>query len=103
VTNHIIKTEGDSVPISVSFNPDDPRIVLITGKNIYRYLKLNASMQLTFAHDRLIKKDNNMISTNYTCHAWIDRKLIVCSAVGDIFLAEMSGDFKMILPSSPGP
>lgn len=66
-------------------------------------MKLNSSMQLTFVHDRLIKKDTNLISTNYTCHGWIDRKLFVCTAAGDILIAETTGDFKMILSSSPGP
>jgi hypothetical protein len=43
------------------------------------------------------------ISQEYTCHAWIDKRLIICTAVGDILIAEMSGDFKMVLASSPGP
>ena len=43
ITCQTIKIEGDSIPLSVSFNPEDPKIVLITGKNVYRYMKLNAS------------------------------------------------------------
>lgn len=53
-------------------------------------------------HEKLIKKDLQ-VSTHYSTHAWIDKRLIVCSVVGDIFLVEMNGEFKMILPSSPGP
>lgn len=53
-------------------------------------------------HEKLIKKDLN-ISTNYTSHLWLDRRIIVTTFEGDILLAEMSGDFKMMLPSSPGP
>lgn len=59
-------------------------------------------MVLSPVHEKLIKKENQ-ISTNYSCHGWIDRRLIICSNEGDIFLAEMTGDFKMILPASPGP
>ena len=31
----------DQVPLNASFNPEDPRSIVITGKNIYRYLKMN--------------------------------------------------------------
>lgn len=47
VTCHTIKLDQvDSVPLTISFNPEDARIVLITGKNLYKYLKLNANFQL---------------------------------------------------------
>ena len=74
----------------------------MTGKNIYRYLKLNINLQLGVQHEKLIKKDLN-ISTHYTSQLWIDRRIIVSTIEGDILLAEMSGDYKMMLPSSPGP
>lgn len=38
-------------------------------------------------HNVLTKKDST-ISTNYTCHAWVDKRLIVCTAKGDILIAE---------------
>lgn len=33
----------------------------------------------------------------------MDRRIIITTIEGDILLAEMGGDFKMILPSAPGP
>lgn len=33
----------------------------------------------------------------------MDRRIIVTTIEGDVLLAEMSGDYKMMLPSSPGP
>ena len=100
---HTVKTDlaVDTIPRQVSFNPEDPRIVLITGKNIYQYLKMNQNFQMQPAHSKLIKKDNNF-STDYTAHGWIDKRIIVCSSEGNIFLAETSGEYKMILPSQPG-
>ena len=76
--------------------------MLLTGKNMYRYFKLNSNFQLQPTHDRLIKKDLP-VSNDYSCHAWIDRRIIICSTRGDIFLVEMSGEFKMLLTSAPGP
>jgi hypothetical protein len=75
---------------------------LVTGKNCYRYLKLNINFQLGVQHDKLIKKDLN-ISTDYTSQLWMDRRIILTTIEGDVLLAEMSGDYKMMLPSSPGP
>lgn len=95
---HTVKLDNpDMVPRTVSFNPEDPRIVLITGKNTYRYLKMNQNLILQPSHDRLIKKENNFCA-DYTCHGWIDKRLIICTSQGDIFLAETSGEFKMCLP-----
>jgi len=53
-------------------------------------------------HEKLIKKDLK-VSSNYSCHAWIDNRLIICSNSGEIFIAETTGDFKMLLASSPSP
>lgn len=49
-----------------------------------------------------MKKDIN-VSTTFTSHLWLDRKILVTTNEGDILIAEASGDFKMVLPSSPGP
>ena len=81
--------EHESIPTSVSFNPDDPRSLVITGKHVYRYLKMNNNFQLQPFHERLIKKESS-ISTHFTCHAFIERRLIICTAEGDILLAENS-------------
>lgn len=75
---------------------------MVTGKNCYRYLKLNINLQLGFHHDKLMKKDIN-VSTTFTSHLWLDRRIFVTTNEGDILIAEASGDFKMVLPSSPGP
>jgi hypothetical protein len=48
ITSHVIKPEGnqESIPLTVSFNPDDPNVILVTGKNLFRYLKLNSGNQV---------------------------------------------------------
>ena len=42
------------------------------------------------------------ISKNYTCHIWIDSRLILCTARGDILIGDSDGEFKFVLPESPG-
>lgn len=42
------------------------------------------------------------ISKNYTCHIWIDTRLILCTAKGDILIGDTLGEFKFVLPESPG-
>lgn len=53
-------------------------------------------------HAQLIKKDQSSFSTNYTCHAWVDNHLIICTAKGEIMYCDNNGDFKMMLADSPG-
>lgn len=31
----------EQVPLQASFNPEDPTCILVTGKDVYRYLKLS--------------------------------------------------------------
>jgi hypothetical protein len=38
--------ENEQIPTNVSFNPEDPRSLVITGRNVYRYLKMNNNFQL---------------------------------------------------------
>jgi hypothetical protein len=53
-------------------------------------------------HNQIVKKET-YISNNYTCHTWLpDGRLIVCTDQGDIMLLESTGDYKMLLPESPG-
>jgi hypothetical protein len=52
--------------------------------------------------ERLIKKDIE-VSKCYTAFAWIDKMLLISTKLGDVLIADMSGEFKMILASSPGP
>ena len=44
------------------------------------------------------------ISTAYTCHAWAKDtvQLVVCTAVGDILVCNMNGEFILQVPDSPG-
>jgi hypothetical protein len=53
-------------------------------------------------HTSILKKDSH-ISNNYTCHTWLpDGKLLVCTDQGEILLLESNGEYKMLLPDSPG-
>ena len=43
------------------------------------------------------------ISTAYTCHAWAKDtvQLVVCTAVGDILVCNMDGEFILRVPDDP--
>jgi len=48
-----------------------------------------------------MKKESH-ISSNYTCHAWLNEgKIIVCTDQGEILLCESNGEYKMLLQGSP--
>jgi hypothetical protein len=59
----------------------------------------NNSLKAT--HTSILKKEAH-ISNNFTCHAWLEGRLIVCTDSGEIMLLESSGDYKMLVTESPG-
>jgi hypothetical protein len=74
----------------------------VTGKNIYRFYRQQENHLMKVVHTGIQKKDL-AVSTYYTCHAWLsDGRLLLCTDQGEILLLENSGDFKMVLSSSPG-
>ena len=71
---------------------------MVTGDNIFRYLKITDTFQVLSAKCTFGKLDPR----HYTSHNWCDRRLIVSTSKGEILSGEMSGDFKLIVPESPG-
>jgi hypothetical protein len=53
-------------------------------------------------HNTLIRKEKSTVSTLFTCHIWLDKRIIICTWEGDILLAEPTGEFKMKLKTAPG-
>jgi len=94
--------EIEQIPLHASFDPADPTMLLVTGNNLYNFFKINET-NLQTLRGSLMKKDKGRFSTDYTCHIWINKKIIVCTHEGEILLCEHNGDFKMCLPQSPGP
>ena len=48
-------------------------------------------------HSQINRRDGEVHSTNYTCHAWLaDGRLVMCNDLGQILLLESSGDYKGI-------
>jgi len=74
----------------------------VTGNNVYKYFKIQDGQQLKTDKREMQKKDAQ-ISNHYTCHAWLpEGRIIVCTDQGELLLLESSGDFKKMLPESPG-
>jgi hypothetical protein len=47
-------------------------------------------------------KNENGSHMNYTGHLWVAGRLVVTTSNGEILIGEQSGEFKLVLPESPG-
>lgn len=91
-----------TLPNQISYSINDQAVLLVTGKNTYRFFRMQETHQMKVIHTAIQKKDL-AISTNYTCHTWLsDGRILICNDQGDIVLLESTGDFKMVLSESPG-
>lgn len=79
----------------VSFSNTDPSVVVVTGQDFYRYLKLDGPT-LKALPIGISKRDNEQhFSVNYTCHAWLnDGRFVICNDHGQILLLDAQGEYK---------
>ena len=86
----------------VSFSSVDTGVVVVTGDDFYRYLKVDGQ-QLKTTHMAINKRESEQhFSTNYTCHAWFpDGKFVVCNDHGQIMLLDQNGEYKGVTISDP--
>jgi len=93
-------TSPSQIMRHVSFSNVNQNVIIVTGKDVYKYYNLSDTNQLKCNHSTFSRKDDSQnppISTNFVCHAWVDGgKFIVCTDIGQILLFESSGDFKNI-------
>jgi len=90
-----------SVVHECSFNPQDSSLVCVVGDGLFKFLRLQEG---TFKHiPNQLSKLRETTNQNYVCHAWLyTDQLVVCSEAGDALLFDNGGEFKMVLPCSPG-
>lgn len=75
----IIPTNETTIPNQVSFSPTDSHVVVVTGKNTYRYYREQENHMMKVVHTGIQKKDLT-VSTNYTCHSILpDGKILLCT------------------------
>lgn len=78
----------------------NPNVIVVTGKDVYKFYNLTENNQLKCAHHGFSKREENaanVISTNFICHTWLaDGKFIVCTEDGKILLFESNGDYKNV-------
>ena len=86
----------------VSFSTVDPGVVVVTGTDFYRYLKLDGPT-LKILPNPIHRKENDAhFSNNYTCHAWLhDGRFVICNDHGQIMLLDSQGDYKGITVGDP--
>lgn len=85
----------------ISFSPYDHGVILLTGKDVFKYYKLLENNTLKMMHSHVPKKEAD-VSKNYKCHAWLfDGRFIVCTDLGQIMLFESDGQYKQVQISDP--
>lgn len=86
----------------VSFSNQDPSIIVVTGNEHYRYLKLDGST-LKVQPVQINRRENEAyFSQNYTCHAWLaDGRFIICNDQGQIMIMESTGEYKGFTAGDP--
>ena len=97
LANEVIQlTSSASVIRQVSFSNTNGSVILVTGKDVYKFFMLSDNSNLKQLHSSFARKDDQQpLSTNFICHTWLaDGKFIVCTDIGQILLFEQSGDFK---------
>jgi len=70
--------------------------MIVTGKDVYRYLKLQENGTFKTTHKEIATPKNlGDLSTDISSHAWMtDGRFILCTEKGHIILMETNGDFK---------
>ena len=92
----------DSLATHASFSVVDQNSIVVTGRNMYRFYRMQENHTLKVIHQTLAKKDP-LTSSAYAGHSWLpDGRLLLATEAGDVLLIESSGDFKMALSCSPG-
>ncbi len=103
-TELIVLSTTTAVCQQVSFSNTNPDVIVVTGRDVYRYYTLTDTNQLKLSHSGFTRKDESAaaISTNWVRHAWLsDGKFVVCTDIGQILIFEQTGDFKNIQISDP--
>lgn len=90
-----------SVIHECSFNPQDSSVVCVIGDGVFKFFRLQEG---TFKNiPNQLSKLREASNQNYVCHSWLhDDRLVICSEAGDALLFDSGGEFKMVLPCSPG-
>mmetsp|Transcript_9007 Transcript_9007/g.25093 ORF Transcript_9007/g.25093 Transcript_9007/m.25093 type:complete len:1245 (-) Transcript_9007:111-3845(-) len=84
-----------------SFNPQDSSLVCVIGDGVFKFFRLQEGSFKNIPNQ--LSKLREASNQNYVCHTWLhDERLIVCSESGDALLFDNGGEFKMVLPCSPG-
>ena len=94
-----------SVIRHVSFSNTNGQVIIVTGKDVYKFYMLSDNANLKQLHSSFARKDDQQpLSTNFVCHTWLaDGKFIVCTDIGQILLFEQSGDFKQVTIETKDP
>ena len=90
-----------------SFCPTDPAVVCLSGPGLLRFLHIEQnefrSIPFTMQHSNATTASSSssaLPSADFTCHCWLDDRLLVGTREGDLHLFE-NAEYRGILAGSP--
>ena len=91
-----------------SFCPTDPAVVCLSGPGLLRFLHIEQnefrSIPFTMQHSNATTNSSSsaaaLPSADFTCHCWLDDRLLVGTREGDLHLFE-NAEYRGILAGSP--
>ena len=99
-------TTGQWTTTMASFCPTDPAVVCLSGPGLLRFLHVEQnefrSIPFTMQHSSSVAASSSSAvpSADYTCHCWLDDRLLVGTREGDLHLFE-NAEYRGILAGSP--
>jgi hypothetical protein len=67
--------------LQISFSNSDPNHLLVTGKDLFKFFKVDNTNMKIMCH-QIAKKEAD-VSATYTCHTWLpDGRIAVCNDMG---------------------
>lgn len=87
----------------ISLHPVMGLACVVTGTNTFQFMKVEENFRSFNVLKNELETGRSDISTAYTCHAWAKdtTQLVVATAVGDILVCSMNGEFIIQVPDSP--
>ena len=87
----------------ISLHPVMGLACVVTGTDTYQYMKIEENFRAFDVKHQELTTGREDISTAYTCHTWAKdtTQLVVATAVGDILVCNMNGEFIIQVPDSP--
>ena len=95
------KISTSSIPTQCSFSSEDGGTVVVTGKDIFKFFKIEEENRSLNAIHTQVNEVEEWVSTNYLCHAWTkEGYLLIGTDKGEILQLDQNGEYQGVLDST---